>query len=113
MLQKFLTGERVIAVGLAVEVDVSGDLGVGETVVEQGRGCVDILDQSVADKGYTESTAGDVIRRHLLVKTEKDIWREPMLSEKLRGALSGVVLGVKKDKWAVGKCFEIYRTAIL
>ena len=75
VFQKFLASEGVVAVSLAVEINVSGDLGIREAVVAQGGGGVDVFDESVADERDTKPLAGDVVRCHLLVKTKEDVGR--------------------------------------
>ena len=97
----------MIAIVLAIEIDISGDLGIRETVVAQSRGGVYVFNEGVADEGYAEPLTGNIICRHLLVKTKDDVWHKTVLSEKLCGTLSRIILGVKENKWAIGKCLKI------
>ena len=99
----------MITVSFEIEIDISGGFGVGETVIAKGGGGVDVFDQSVADKGDAHARSRNIIGGHLLVETEKDVWRYGVLSEEGGGAFSGVVFGVKKDEGEFVELLKLYR----
>ena len=97
-LNELLTGAREVSVALAVYVNVSVYLGVAEFEKSYRLRPKDVLHEKVAHKANSHSRRGDIIRRYLLVKSEKNVWGELVLFEELECSLTRVVLVIEKNE---------------